>query len=142
MNSPLPPPAGFNKRWLRWPLILLLVVAALVYLWKQLPGAGYSTDLNQVGAGQPTLVLAQHSHYAGGAEVMELLNDIRADYAGQVQFLVANLLMPDGQAFARRQAAHDGAVMLFDPKGQRLALLNEPKTREELRRALAQAFGL
>ncbi len=132
---------GATRPWIKWPLILLFLGAVSAFVWQQLPGAGYSTDLTRVGAGQPTLVLAQHGHYVGGAEVMELMNDIRADYAGRVEFLVAHLAMPDGQAFAERQAAHDGTVLLFDASGRRVALLHQPKSREELQSALAEAFG-
>jgi len=130
------------KRWIKWLLILLLLTSASAFIWQQLPGAGYSTDLTRVGAGQPTLVLAQHGHYVGGAEVMELMNSIRSEYIGRVEFLVANLQMPDGRAFAERHAAGDGTVMLFDRDGRRLGLLHQPTSSAQLRGALAQAFDL
>jgi hypothetical protein len=36
----------------------------------------------------------------------------------------------------------DGTVLLFDAKGQRVAVLYTPQTRDQLRRALQQALGL
>ena len=62
---------------MKWPLILLSIVAVALLLWQALPGAAYPTDLSRVGAGRPTLVLAQDNNYVGGAEVMELMNGIR-----------------------------------------------------------------
>ena len=73
---------------------------------------------------------------------MNLLNDVRRDFAGSVQFLVAPLELPDGQAFADRHRVGDGAVVLFDASGQRVAVLHAPQTQGELRQALRQAFGL
>jgi hypothetical protein len=98
--------------------------------------------LSRIGQGQAVLVLAMDSNYSGGASVMELLNDVRHDFADSVQFLVASLALPNGQAFANQHQVGDGTVLLFDAKGQRVAVLYTPQTRDQLRRALQQALGL
>jgi hypothetical protein len=59
-----------------------------------------------------------------------------------VQFLVAPLSVPTGQAFADRHRASDGTVLLFDAKGQRVAVLHTPQTHDELRKALQQVLKL
>jgi len=141
MNPPPPPPARPARRWLKWSLIALAAGVVVALLWRQLPGAGYRTDLSQVGAGRATLVLAQDNNFVGGAEVMELMNGIRADYAGRVDFLVAPLALADAQAFAERHAARDGTVLLFAGDGRRVGVLHQPRSQAELRRALAEAFG-
>jgi hypothetical protein len=87
------------------------------------------------------LVLAHDTNYVGGAEVMELMNGIRGDYAERVDYLVAHLALPDAQAFAARHAARDGTVLLFAADGRRVGMLYQPQSADELRRALAQAFG-
>lgn len=124
----------------------LTVTAALVavgsLVWNQLPKGSYPTDLSRIGQGQAALVLAIDSNYSGGASVMELLNAVRHDFADSVQFLVASLALPNGQAFADQHQAGDGTVLLFDAKGQRVAVLHAPKTQDELRKALRQALGL
>ncbi len=141
MKQPFSQTTRQASRWVKWPLSLLAfgVVAAL--LWQQLPGAGYVTDLSRVGTGRATLVLAQDSNYVGGAEVMELMNVIRSDYAGRVEFLVAHLAMADAQAFAEHHAASDGTVLLFAGDGRRVGVLHHPRSQEELRSALTEAFG-
>ena len=126
---------------MKWPLILLSIVAVALLLWQALPGAGYPTDLSRVGAGRPTLVLAQDNNYVGGAEVMELMNGIRGDYADRVDFLVAHLGMADAQIFASRHGARDGTVLLFAGDGRRVDMLQHPQSADELRQALAAAFG-
>jgi len=131
-------------RWPRWSrlLVTLLIIGAVGSLiWSQLPRGAYPTDLSRVGAGQPALVLAYDMNFASGMAVMELMNAIRADYAGEVDFLVAHLGMPDGQAFASRHGAGDGTVLLFSADGQRIQSLRQPQTVDELRQALDAAFG-
>ena len=130
-----------GRPWLRRLLILLGMLAVGGYVWQQLPGAGYPTDLTRVGAGTPTLVLAHDSSYLGGAAVMELMNDLRGDYAGRVDFLVAHLQMADGAAFARRFGAQDGTVMLFGADGRSLGILHMPRSVGELKGALDQSLA-
>jgi len=141
MNDAIDPSAGRWPRWLKWPLILLGLAGVGVLLWQALPRGAYPTDLSRVGAGRPVLVLAHDTNYVGSAEVMELMNGIRADYEGRVDFLVAHLALADAQAFAARHAASDGTVLLFAGDGRRVGVLYQPKSADELRRALAQAFG-
>jgi len=141
MNPPPPLPARRAPRWIKWPLILLAIGVVVALLWRQLPGAAYPTDLSRVGAGSPSLVLVKDGNYVSGAEVMELMNGIRADYAGRVDFLVAPLALADAQAFAKSHAARDGTVLLFAGDGRRVGVLHQPRSQDDLRRALAEAFG-
>jgi hypothetical protein len=128
-------------RWGRLLLIALAVVAVAGLIWRQLPSGTYATDLSRIGAGRPVVVLAQDPNFAGGLAVMELLNKVRGDYAERVEFLVAPLVLPEGRAFGERHAVGDGSVLLFAADGSRVGVLPHPKTTDELRRALNQAFG-
>lgn len=133
-----------SKPWPRWSkfvLTALFMTSVGAFVWSQLPKGSYPTDLSRIGAGRATVVLAQDANYAGGMAVMELLNTVRGDYAERVEFLVAHLGMADGQEFARQHAAHDGTVVLFAGDGSRLQTLHQPKSADELRVALNQAFG-
>jgi hypothetical protein len=129
-------------RWSKWLVTVLVVAAVGSLIWSQLPRGAYPTDLSRVGAGKPALVLAHDANFAAGMAVMELMNVIRDDYAGEVEFLVAHLGMQDGRAFASRHAASDGSVLLFSAEGELVDTLRQPQTVDALRQALAQAFGL
>lgn len=135
LSHPTPSP------WRRRLLVAGIFVGFGSLVWSRLPKGSYPTDLSRIGQGQATLVLAMDSNYVGGASVMELLDELRHDFADSVQFLVASLALPDGQAFAAQHRASDGTVVLFDAKGQRVAVLHGPQTPDELRQALQQALG-
>ncbi len=134
--------AGAWPKWRRFLLGLLVSVGVAGFLWSQLPSGAYPTDLSRIGDGRPAVVLAHDANYGGGMAVMELMNDIRGDYAEEVEFLVAHLGMADAQEFASRHAARDGTVLLFAGDGSRVGVLHQPRSTGELRQALVQAFGL
>ncbi|WP_088279012.1 hypothetical protein [Ideonella sp. A 288] len=120
-------------------LIALGAIVALI--WRQLPSGAYPTDLTRIGQGRPAVVLAHDSNHTGGFAVMELMNAVRGDHDGQVEFLVAHLGLAEGKAFASRHGARDGIVLLFDGQGKRVGALDQPQTTDELRQAMASAFG-
>jgi hypothetical protein len=131
-----------SSPWRRRLIVTGIIVGSGSLIWSRLPKGTYPTDLSRIGQGQPALVLAMDSDYLAGASVMNLLNELRHDFADSVQFLVASLALPDGQAFANQHQASDGTVVLFDANGQRVAMLHAPQTQDELRRALQEALGI
>ncbi len=140
-STPKPPPTGW-PRWAKLLVTLFIVGGVGGFIWSQLPSGAYPTDLTRIGAGQPTLVLAHDANYASGMAIMDQMNAIRADYAGKVEFLVAHLGMPDGQAFASQHGVNDGTVLLFSAEGKRIGMLTPPQTADSLRQTLNQTFGL
>jgi hypothetical protein len=141
MPPPTTPSGPSLSPWQRRLIVFVAIVAVGIFAWSRLPKGSYPTDLSRIGQGQPTLVLAIESNYSGGAAVMELLNEVRPDFADSVQFLVASMAVTGGQAFAAEHRAGDGTVLLFDAKGQRVAVLRAPPTPDELRKLLQQALG-
>lgn len=139
MTSPSPKKPGL-PRWTR-PVTLILLAVFVVFVWSRLPSGAYSTDLSRIGAGRPVLVLAYDSNSTRGVAAMDLMNLVRDDYAGRVEFLVAHLGVDAGNEFARRYAAVDGTVLLFAGDGRVAGVLAQPQGVDELRQALDQAFG-
>lgn len=140
-SQPVPLPRAPSP-WRRRLIVTGVIFGLGAFVWSRLPKGSYPTDLSRIGQGKAVLVLTMDSNYLGGASVMTLMNDVRHDFADSVQFLVASLALADGQAFARQHQAGDGTVVLFDGNGRRLAVLHTPQTKDELRQALQQAFGL
>lgn len=132
-----PAPAG---RRLRALVVAAFVLAAGAFVWNQLPKGSYPTDLSHIGQGQAALVLTMDGNFMAGMEMMPVLDTLRQEFAGQAQFLVASMGLPEGQAFAQRHQTRDGSVVVFDPSGARTAVLHGPRTAEQLRQVLQLAL--
>jgi hypothetical protein len=125
--------------WAKVLITVVVIVGAGALIFTQLPRGAFSTDLSRVGQGTPALVVARDINFLAGAEVMDLLNSIRPEYDGRVEFLAAHLGHPDGQAFARRYNMRDATVVLFSGDGERLVTMRAPQRAAEVREALRTA---
>jgi hypothetical protein len=128
--------ASGKRGWVKALVIVGVVIGAAALLLAQLPRDVFSTELSRIGQGTPALVVARDRNYLAGADVMDLIDTIRPEYEGKLQFLAAHLGHPDGQAFARRHGVQDGSVMIFSAAGLPLATLHTPQSAAELRAAL------
>lgn len=106
-----------------------------------MPRGAYPTDLTRVGKGRPALVLAYDINSMGGMSVMGLLDALRGEYADRVEFLVADLGVPDGRNFAQRHDAINGTVMLYSADGSHMRTIHLPLNTEILRHALEQVVS-
>ncbi|MEX0729378.1 MAG: hypothetical protein WED00_08060 [Aquisalimonadaceae bacterium] len=122
-------------------IAMVIIAAAGAVIWSQLPRGGYSTDLSVIGQGRPALVLAYDQVYVGGTEVMDHMNRVRASYADRMEFVVADMGTAEGRNFVQRHEVRDGAVLLFDADGVRQGTINQPRSPEELQRAIDGALS-
>ncbi len=141
MNQPPDPSPKPATPWARRLVVLGTFSIASVFIWSRLPKQVYRTDLSGIGKGQAALVLTVDGNFMIGAEMLKVLDGVRPDFAGSVQFLVASMGLPEGQAFSRRHQTSDGTVVVLDAGGRPVAVLHPPRTPEELRQALQQALG-
>ena len=136
-----PVPHKGLPRWGKWLIYLSIFGAVGTLIWSQLPRGAYPTDLTRVGEDRPALVLAYDIMSMGGTEVMGLLDAVRGEYADRVEFLVADLGVPDGRNFAQRHGAANGTVMLFSRDGSHVRTIHLPPNIEVLRHALEEAVS-
>jgi thioredoxin-like negative regulator of GroEL len=122
-------------------LMVVFILAVLGTVLWNLP-RGYSTDLAQIGKGQNIVVLV-HDHYlVNSTHLMENLNPLRTEYAGVVEFMVADLQVPEGQAFAKTHNAEATTLLFFAPDGTPLGRLQGVQETAALRDMLNQLFHL
>lgn len=127
------------------PLVkVLVIVSILVFLgivvWN-LP-RGYSTELTQIGRGKNIVVLVHDHNLVNSTQQMENLNPLRANYAGTVEFMVADLQLATGQAFARTHNAEATTLLFFAPDGTALKKVQGVQESAALRDALNRVFQL
>jgi thioredoxin-like negative regulator of GroEL len=124
--------------------IVIMVVFGLVVLglvfWN-LP-RGYSADLSQIGKGKNIMVMV-HDHYlVDSTRLMENLDRLRADYAGVVEFVVADMQVAEGQAFAKAHDVGATTLVFFSPDGTVLGSVQGLRAIDTLRATLNQVFHL
>ncbi|MCZ8113038.1 MAG: hypothetical protein ACK5Y8_02705 [Betaproteobacteria bacterium] len=140
--TPAPSPA--RPRALKWAIYAVISALVGLLVWSQLPRGPYSTDLSRIGQGRPAVVLAYDIQTMGGMEVMALLDTLRPTYRDRVQFLVAPLGAPNGQAFGQRHRAVSGTVVLFSETGIPVRTIHGPANAAELQQAIEGllSFGM
>jgi len=121
-------------------ITLVTVLAASVLIFSQLPTQGYSTDLSEIGQGEPAVVLGFQNHSPQGIAAMDQLNKVRNSYDG-TRFLVADLLTDEGEALAQTYDARDGHMAIFDGDGVHISSHPVPDNETDLRELIDRAFG-
>ena len=69
-------------------------------------------------------------------DLMEVMNGIRDQYAGQVEFLLTDFDTPEGRAFMAANGAARVTVVVFDANGKKVNVLYPPQTAESLQQAI------
>jgi predicted polyphosphate/ATP-dependent NAD kinase len=131
-----------NGSALRTTLITIAAtIAVLVFLITRLP-QGFSDDLSRIGRGANIVVLVHSKSTVRSQNLMSLLNQVRPDYAGKVEWLVADIETESGKAFVREQQLNDSILVFFGPDGTRRGVLEGAVDENGLRMALDTAFSL
>jgi len=127
--------------WGKWLIYIIIFSAVGALIVKQLPSGAYPTDLTRVGQGKPALVLVYDVNTANGMHVMELLKDLRLEYADRVEFLVANLGLPEGRSFAQHYKVGSGSVFMFKRDGELMRTIRKPESTAALQQALDEVIS-
>ena len=132
VDQPLASPTRSKTKWIVIGLLLLLVAVVVINLPR-----GFSDDLSRIGKGKPTAVLVRDKNAVQSFDLMEVMNGIRDQYAGQVEFLLTDSDTPEGRAFITANGAARVTLVLLDAEGKLIKVLYPPQTAESLRQELA-----
>ena len=114
----------------------LVALVGLGYLMTTVVGKPIGTDLSIIGKGRPALVLVYQNYSPTGGEALNRLSQVKDDYDSRLDFVVANLGVPEGRAFANRYKLVDGQAIFLKSNGQPLRITSIPADEQELRRRL------
>lgn len=129
--------SALNSRLITVGIIAVLLVIAFLMLPR-----GFSDDLSRIGQGTNVVVLTHNKEAVQSLDLMTLMNDVRADYAGQIEFLAVDIDTAPGQAFMEHEQIGGSALLLFGPDGARRGVLVSVRDQQTLRAALDNAFGI
>ena len=117
-------------------LFIILFICVILVAAAMLLPKGFSDNLSIIGQGSVVVVLTHDKNAVDGILTMDLLNKIRSDYYGKVDFLAVDVNTLEGQAFTRQQGVGAIVLVLFGPDGSRRDVLGAGIGEQELRSAL------
>ena len=120
-------------------ITLSLIGVFLLVAFALLP-RGFSSDVSVIGQGKPVVVLAHNKDSVQSFNLMDLLNKVRDDYSGTMEFRVVDDTSPQGHAFISKQQVDLGTLLLFGSDGKRTGVVSDLKDEPALRLALDSAF--
>ena len=101
---------------------------------------GFSDDLNQIGQGRNIALLAHDHDSVQSLNLMEAIGKIRSDYVGKVIFVVADDNAVKGKAFIQQQKVGSGDLLLFNPSGKRIRVIQGLSDVNSLREMFNNSF--
>lgn len=116
-------------------LILLVIIVAVSLLPR-----GFSKDTSLVGKGTNVVVLVHDNNVIQSTDTMVAMNEVRDEYEGRLEFIVADIMTPEGRAFADKYGLQPTALVFFASNGERLQTLYTPQIGESLRESLNSIF--
>ncbi len=126
---------------IRSTLITLAIIGVVLAVGVMLLPRGFSDDTSKIGRGKPVAVLTHDKNTVYSQRLMELMNTVRDDYAGRVEFVVVELESAKDRAFLQQQRVNSAMLLLFGPDGRRRAALDNVTDERSLRAALEQLLA-
>ena len=115
---------------------MAVIVVALAIIATQLPKA-FSDDLSRIGRGTQTAVLIHNKNGVESLKLMSVVDEVRHEFAGRLEFLIADVETDQGRSFMRQQQLGDIALVLFAADGTRVGVVDPSLDERQLRAALA-----
>ncbi len=120
---------------------LLVIIGFAAMMWAAFPPS-YNTDLSLIGQGKPAIVLIFDKENVASMDLMEEFNQIRDDYEGKIEFLVADINTTVGEQFASMHRMGSASAVYFMGGGEKVIAFYGPQDRAVLRDSIKQSFGL
>ncbi|UCE89226.1 MAG: hypothetical protein JSW10_13235 [Pseudomonadota bacterium] len=121
-------------------LVAVFIIGALVGAILILPGS-YSADLSRIGNGTRAVVLVHDTGLAPSIDLMHAVDQLRDEFEGRVQFLVADVRTESGKRFAHDHGVGAVTLVFFDASGKTLSMLHGVQAPPKLRQAFDTALG-
>jgi hypothetical protein len=119
-------------KWLMAAIVLVSVAVIVMNLPR-----GYSDDLSRIGKGKAALVLVRDKNAVQSFDLLDVMNGLRDQYDGQVEFLLTDFNTPEGRAFMEQKGAARATLVVLDASGTGAKVLYPPQTKESVQQALA-----
>ena len=119
---------------------VIVLVLLLGYMLLEFIPTPMSSDLSLLKEDKPAVVLAYENFSPSGGEALTRLKRLRPDFDSRINFIVADLGTPQGQAFAQTYQVHDSQAVLFTSGRQVVAIMGLESSDQDFRLKLRQAL--
>ena len=111
------------------------IVTAFAIMASLLP-KGFSDDLSRIGRGTPAAVLIHNKNGVDSLNLMSRVDEVRHDFSGRLEFLIADVETDQGKLFMRQQQLGEIGLVLFAADGTRVSVVDPRLDERQLRAAL------
>ena len=111
----------------------LVALVGLGYLLTTVAWQPIGNDFSVIGKGKPVLVLVYENYSPAGGDALNLLSRVKNDYDLRLDFVVADLGVPEGREFANRHQMVNGQAMFIKQDSQPLWIRSIPADELALR---------
>ena len=121
---------------------LLVIFGLVVSIWAVLPST-FTPNTDLIGQGKPVILVVYDSGDDVSANLKYGYQKISAPYEDSVEFVLVNVLSPNGIRFlATHDKATVGTALYYDAEGKQLMVLHGPKDVTALDESIKTTFGL
>lgn len=129
-----------THRSLRSKLIIFSAIVLGIAVAVSLLPRGFSQDTSIIGKGVNVVVLVYDPNLVQSGETIIAMNEVRDEYEGRLEFIVANINTPSGKTFVVAHGVQPSALLFFAVNGERLQTLYSPQDGKSLRNNLDAVF--
>ena len=125
---------GYFGAWNSTLLTLFLLISAGGVWWWQQHSEDEEYDLSRIGSGRPVVVQVHDPTCVVCRQLQRTVASLEEEFRADLDFLIADLSRPEGQAFANQQQVGRITLVFFAQDGQRLGALDGLQEPEFLRK--------
>ncbi len=129
-----------THRSLRSKLIIFAAIVLGIAVAVSLLPRGFPQDTSIIGKGVNVVVLVYDPNLVQSGETITAMNEVRDEYEGHLEFIVASINTPSGKTFIDAHGVRPPALLFFAASGERLQTLYSPQDGKSLRNNLDAVF--
>lgn len=127
-----------KTKWIVIAGVILFIGVAFKFLLPR----GFSDDLSRIGKGIPAVVLVRDNQTVQSHELIDVMNALRDQYAGKIEFLLTDHNTLEGSNFMAANETTRATLVLLDAQGKRVKIVHAPQTEASLAQEMDGLLGI
>ena len=129
---------NWKKNW-KWLSASVVVLISSVYLFAVADEKSrIEHDLSVVGNGKPTVVQIHDPGCPLCRQLKTVVDNVKSDFAGNVQFKIADIKTSKGADFAKKYNVPHVTLLFFNANGRHVNTLQGVSTKDQVKNAVGR----